>query len=178
MKIKLIYLVIISLILVTPNASAICQENQININEASIEELDQIFGIGPVKAQAIVDARPFDSVDDLIKVNGIGEITLDKIKSQDLACVEEEKEKVSQDDNEDTDEIVEENNINPPNNSIINEVEEEIEISIINLTKDIKIEDSNENTGRTYAIYGFIVFCILLIFLFILRKNRFENEFD
>ena len=40
----------------------------IDVNSAELSELDKLPGIGPVKAQAIVDARPFDSLDDLIKV--------------------------------------------------------------------------------------------------------------
>jgi competence protein ComEA len=56
----------------------------VNINTATKEELDSLPGIGPVKAQAIVDYRtkngPFKSIDDLKKVSGIGEATFDKIK--------------------------------------------------------------------------------------------------
>ena len=56
----------------------------VNINSATKEELDVLPGIGPVKAQAIVDYRkahgPFKSVEDLKKVNGIGDATFDKIK--------------------------------------------------------------------------------------------------
>ncbi|MCH7627001.1 MAG: helix-hairpin-helix domain-containing protein [Chloroflexi bacterium] len=41
-------------------------------------------GIGPVKAQAIVDYRvlngPFTSVEELLEVKGIGPATLDKIR--------------------------------------------------------------------------------------------------
>ena len=77
-------------IFLLPNISAICNESQININTASMEELDALSGIGPVKAQAIIDTRPFNSVDDLINVNGIGEVTLNNIKLQGLACVSDE----------------------------------------------------------------------------------------
>lgn len=61
--------------------------SSIDINTAPLEELEEIIGIGPVLAQRIIEARPFDSLDDLIKVKGIGETTLQKIKDQGLARV-------------------------------------------------------------------------------------------
>jgi len=63
-------------------------EERVDINTASQEQLETLIGIGAVKAQAIIDARPFSSVDDLLKVKGIGEKTLQKIKEQGLACVD------------------------------------------------------------------------------------------
>ncbi len=60
----------------------------IDINSASLSELDQITSVGPAIAQRIIDARPFTSVDDLLRVNGIGEKTLQKIKDQGLAYVQ------------------------------------------------------------------------------------------
>ena len=53
--------------------SAICEDGQIDINSASLEELDELYGIGPAKAQAIIDARPYNSVDELVNAYGIGE---------------------------------------------------------------------------------------------------------
>ena len=63
--------------------------DKVEINTASLEQLEEITGVGPVIAQRIIDARPFSSVDDLLRVKGIGEKTLQKIKDQGLAYVGE-----------------------------------------------------------------------------------------
>jgi len=65
----------------------ISAEEKIELNTASVEQLEKIIGIGPVLAQRIINARPFCSLDDLVKVKGIGEKTLQKIKNQGLATV-------------------------------------------------------------------------------------------
>jgi len=56
----------------------------VNINTATKEELDALPGVGPVKAQAIIDYRNangrFKSLEDLKKVNGIGDATFEKLK--------------------------------------------------------------------------------------------------
>lgn len=57
----------------------------VNINTATKEQLMTLEGIGEVKAQAILDYRRengyFYTVDELTKVTGIGDKTLDKIRA-------------------------------------------------------------------------------------------------
>jgi competence protein ComEA len=58
----------------------------VNINTADAAALQQINGIGPSKANAIIEYRkehgPFATVDDLVKVPGIGEKSLAQLKPQ------------------------------------------------------------------------------------------------
>jgi competence ComEA-like helix-hairpin-helix protein len=73
----------------------ILASDRVEINTASLKQLETLTGIGPVKAQAIIDARPFLLVDDLIRVSGIGEKTLQKIKDQGLAYVDKQTEQAA-----------------------------------------------------------------------------------
>lgn len=58
---------------------------RVNVNTASAGELARLPGIGPSKAQAIVDHRakePFAKVEDLRKVKGIGDKLLESLREQ------------------------------------------------------------------------------------------------
>jgi hypothetical protein len=69
-----------------------CDEDQIDLNSASLKDLEKITWIGPATAQKIIDGRPYDNIDDLNRVKGIGETKMSDIKAEGLACVSEEEE--------------------------------------------------------------------------------------
>ncbi|AAQ61493.1 DNA uptake protein ComE or related DNA-binding protein [Chromobacterium violaceum] len=58
----------------------------VNLNTATPQQLEALKGIGPAKAKAIVDYRtkngPFKTVDDLKKVSGIGDKTLESLRKE------------------------------------------------------------------------------------------------
>ncbi len=60
----------------------------ININTASLDDLQAIIHVGEARAQEIVDKRPFSSLDDLLSITGIGPARLQDIKDQGMAYVE------------------------------------------------------------------------------------------
>jgi competence protein ComEA len=57
---------------------------RVQLNTATLDQLDTLPGIGPVTAQAIIQWRadngPFTSVDQLLEVSGIGDATLADIR--------------------------------------------------------------------------------------------------
>jgi competence protein ComEA len=56
----------------TPTVAALLPQTKLDVNAASLAELQNVPGIGPVVAQRIIEARPFKSADDLQRVKGIG----------------------------------------------------------------------------------------------------------
>jgi competence protein ComEA len=97
-KLMVIFFVVVSLACATTpllaaqaaTAPAVSKETPavaapINVNTASAAELEKLPGIGKKSAAAIVAYRsekgPFKTSKDLVKVKGIGEKTVEKIKN-------------------------------------------------------------------------------------------------
>ena len=55
----------------------------VDLNQATLAELEQLPGIGPRKAEAIVELRkkrPFTRVTQLLEVKGVGRKTLERLR--------------------------------------------------------------------------------------------------
>ena len=66
----------------TPKAAAtkLAPGTKININDADQATIEKLPEIGPVKAKAIIAGRPYNSIEDIMKVKGIKGKTFDAIK--------------------------------------------------------------------------------------------------
>jgi competence protein ComEA len=67
-----------------PSAGESAGVGTISLSSASVDELDELPGVGPITAQKIVDYRaehgPFASVDDLDAVPGIGPTRIEQLR--------------------------------------------------------------------------------------------------
>ncbi len=68
----------------TSAAPAKSADATVDVNTATVDDLVKVPGIGDALAQRIVEFRtkngPFERVDDLLKVRGIGEKSLEKLR--------------------------------------------------------------------------------------------------
>ncbi len=52
----------------------------VNINTATQAQLETVPGIGPARAVQIIAGRPYESVDELVRISGIGNATLESMR--------------------------------------------------------------------------------------------------
>ncbi|MDW5377962.1 helix-hairpin-helix domain-containing protein [Halomonas sp. HP20-15] len=84
---KLLKAALVSLAIALASTTVVAQETaQINVNTADEATLAQLPGIGEVKAHAIIVDRKnngsYQTADDLARVDGIGEGTIDNLRQQ------------------------------------------------------------------------------------------------
>ena len=53
---------------------------RVDVNTATFEQLDGVPYVTPEVARGIIAGRPFGSVDELVRVSGIGEVTLGRVR--------------------------------------------------------------------------------------------------
>ena len=132
----------------------------------TLEELDEIVWVGPATAQKIIDARPFDSIGDLDKVSGIGEVKVSDIKAEGLACIygEGEVDEVE----EEPEEIVEVKDEEPEDIVLVSDSQKMISLNG-NVDLELKYE-SEDSKIVSYLPLGFAVFLIALVGILIWEK--------
>lgn len=178
---------IILLLLLLSGVSGLCDEGQVDINAATAEELQRLKGIGPVYSERIIDLRPYTSLDELIAVKGIGEVTLQNIKEEGLACISEEDRSPEEDDATEKEESHEESRDTEPSSSEGKEPESEPPSSqsilssepILLEPKDIKTTSTAEKRDIDYAFLGIITLGLFMGLVVAMKYTRKDyNEFD
>jgi len=175
--------IIIAILVFMSFISASCSDGQVDINSASAKELDKITGVGEAIAQRIIDNRTYDSIDDLLRVKGIGEATLAKIKTQGVACLEEEtvpEKKVretitkKEETKSETEEVKETAEQQP--------VAETKQLPVINLnsevSKSIKTENNKESLAKNLPLYGTFAFAAVFGAVFLLKQRKIKHGFE
>lgn len=84
-KVRLVFIITIIMLLAPFISVSVAQEStKLDINKASVEELQSIKGVGPVLAANIVEYRKnnaFKNIEEIKNVKGIGEKVFEKIKN-------------------------------------------------------------------------------------------------
>lgn len=62
------------------SSSAVGSTSKVSINNGSAEELDTLPGVGPSTVEKIISNRPYEKLEDLLDVSGIGESRFEDIK--------------------------------------------------------------------------------------------------
>jgi len=65
-----------------PDTAKDSADRKIDLNSASFETLQALPHIGPGRAQAIIERRPWSTVDELQEIDGIGPQRLEEIQQE------------------------------------------------------------------------------------------------
>jgi competence ComEA-like helix-hairpin-helix protein len=179
------FIILFIILIITFCVSAKCEKGQIDINSASLEELQKIMGIGDSYAKQIISLRPFENLNELVKVKGIAEKRLEKIKEENLACIKNIDECLDSDEDSEDEEKNEDIEKNFEKDEELDKgesycEEEKVEIKTINLNaKDIKSDKNKKKLEKKdYIKYGFVIFCVFLGVLMIFKKRSYKTEFN
>ncbi|EKD53344.1 MAG: ComE operon protein 1 [uncultured bacterium] len=63
-------------------AEAKTESDMVNLNTASLKELDTLWGVGPARAETIVKNRPYGSLDEVVSKGGMTKQIFDKNAGQ------------------------------------------------------------------------------------------------
>ncbi len=63
------------------------EAGKVSLNTATVDELCSIKHVDVERAAAIVARRPWESVDDLMQITGIGPVALEDIREQNIATI-------------------------------------------------------------------------------------------
>lgn len=66
----------------------IADNSCVNINTANAVDIQAIIHIGPERAAELIDLRPYDTLNDLTRIQGIGPARMTDIQDQSLACLD------------------------------------------------------------------------------------------
>lgn len=58
----------------------------IDLNEATADQLSELPNVGPVRAEQIIEMRPWASIEELARVSGLGTASVKAIVKSELVC--------------------------------------------------------------------------------------------
>src|SRR5512141_2004921 len=79
-RMGVLFAVVVGAALALSAGSVLAAGALVDINSADQKAIESLPGVGPATAKAIIQGRPYKSVDDLANVKGLGKSKLEKIK--------------------------------------------------------------------------------------------------
>ncbi|MDM8568497.1 helix-hairpin-helix domain-containing protein [Thiotrichales bacterium HSG1] len=147
---KLVLLFFLNLlILISPVVNAE-DSTKIDINTADAVTLEKLWGVGPQKSAAIVEFRDengmFESIDDLKKVKGIGQKTIDENQDKIEVIIPEKTTEISEPQVSEEETVSPQNDESPTETNVENPevTDEEVKVET-GESEAVEVENSKEN---------------------------------